>query len=363
MANAAILLDLEELLRRGPAQGLAAELGSLTALGDELTVGRRRVSRRAYADYTTRRADGEGGPPPGTPALLVEHGIDPVQVFAGAGGGRRDALRLRIALDAGTLVERDDVDLLVLVGVDTTWIPAVDELRQRGVEVCAIGLEGGELARHCDRFVDLAELRDADRPDPGHGDDGTEERAYTLRPHGPRLYARLLRDGTPHLFLPSGPEWRVITDALFARAVTADGGREKVLHADLVERTAADVASAGVGDAERKVRAVAFLVFKAGCFVCRDGSAQSGRTDFHWSRPAVIEDEVEDAEGLRGRARLFVVRSLLRRLAEGGYGGSVDVVRLAQELEGGEPSEEEIAAAGRLLQRALEPGSSPLAAR
>lgn len=203
-----------------------------------------------------------------------------------------------------------------------------------------------------DWIVEPADGEPARDAEADQGAPPARERAYTLQPHSPQLYSRLLRHGTPHLYVPSGAEWRALTDALYASAVTPEGRRLKVLHADLVERAAAGAEAAGVADAARKARGVAFVVFKAGCFVCRDGSAQDGRSDFHWSRAAVVADEVRDADGLRARARLFVVRSLLLRLAAAGYSTDVDPRELARELEGGEPAEAEVAQASELLELA-----------
>ena len=448
-SNAAVLVDLENFYLgresrqlsmdvRGPYD-FAADLDYLTTFTDEIAAGRRRVVRRAYADFNASRASTEGPRRDyylqKVPELLMDQGIEPVQVFRFPGAGDKNAVDMRMAMDAATLMARGNIELFILVTGDADFIPVILELKQLGAHVAVIGVNGSTsrtMQRYCDQFEyfeDLVAARDAaaDMPtglgdiaaalrrvlahrspivfaaikpllsreleapfDPArYGCDDTgeflrtfadelairlhrekhdwvveaadgepaveaETSDYTLRPRAPHLYSRLLQHGTPHLHLPPGPDWRAITETLYELALDEEGRPRPVLHTDLVERAATRCA-AEIDDAERKVKAVAFVVFKAGCFVCRDGSPQDGRSDFHWSRSAVLAAGVTDLNSLREQARLFVIRTLMHRLRSAGYAVELDEQRLATELEGtATPAATELEAIQRLARRAAE---------
>lgn len=187
-------------------------------------------------------------------------------------------------------------------------------------------------------------------PVPADGAD--TERVYTMRPHSPDLYRRLLRQGTPHIYVPPAADWEPITEALHELADGDSPERPAILHRDLVEDASDRCHEAGIEDAARKVNGVAFILFKSGCFTCRDGSAQDGQTDFHWSRAAVLSKHVTDLAALRHTARLFVVRALRNRLRHGNYSDDVEEAILAEQLDGPNPTPEAVAAVRELIDEA-----------
>ena len=73
----------------------------------------------------------------------MEFGIEPVQVFPFRKGTNKNAVDMRIAMDATTLVStRSPVDHFILVTGDSDFIPVVVELKRHGPHVAVIGVKG-----------------------------------------------------------------------------------------------------------------------------------------------------------------------------------------------------------------------------
>jgi uncharacterized LabA/DUF88 family protein len=106
---------------------------------------RRLAVRRAYANFNVWRPIKEGGPKDyylqPLPNLLMDKGIEPVQVFRFPGGGNKNASDMRLAMDATALLnDESSGDLFILVTGDADFIPVVLELKRRGAEVAVIGV-------------------------------------------------------------------------------------------------------------------------------------------------------------------------------------------------------------------------------
>ena len=182
--NAALLIDLENfyLAREATAGGgnddpydVIHDLERLCGFAQGL-VGRARrlIVRRAYADFSASRLneDVEIGRPRreyflrSVPTVLMDQGIEPVQVFRFPGGGRgvsKNAADMRLAMDATSLTA--SVDFFILVTGDKDFIPLVLELRQRGAYVVGLGAHGSiarTLTAYCDEFHEFEQLVAAD---------------------------------------------------------------------------------------------------------------------------------------------------------------------------------------------------------
>src|ERR1700676_916295 len=195
-ANATLLIDLEifflgreENVNNTPAPHVYSfkeDLERLYNFAVDLAGERRLVVRRAYANFNCWRIAKEGGPKEYylqmLPNLLMDKGIEPVQVFRFPGGGNKNASDMRLAMDATALLnDQAGVDLFILVTGDADFIPLVLELKRRGAEVAVIGVMWHTkpvFQRYCDRFeyfedlvaaqeieadgtADLAQVRDA----------------------------------------------------------------------------------------------------------------------------------------------------------------------------------------------------------
>ncbi len=194
--NAILLIDLENFFlgREENVNGTPAphiysfkeDLEKLYNFAVDLAGGRRLVVRRAYANFNVWRMTKEGGPKEyylqPLPNLLMDKGIEPVQVFRFPGGGNKNASDMRLAMDATALLnDQAGVDFFLLVTGDADFIPLVLELKRRGAEVAVIGVMWHTkpvFQRYCDRFeyfedlvaaqeieadstADLAQVRDA----------------------------------------------------------------------------------------------------------------------------------------------------------------------------------------------------------
>jgi uncharacterized LabA/DUF88 family protein len=178
---------------------------------------------------------------------------------------------------------------------------------------------------------------------------GTGESGAAGEPHSSGLYRDLLRQGIPRCYVVDHDDWIVITDSVFRRVGGA--ARPAVLHQDLVDDITDDCVLTGMTDAVRKVRDVAFQLFKAGCFHCADDGPAASRTDFHWSRPAVLAPDIASADDLRERCWAFLARLLRRRLEQRGT-PSLQTGALAELLCGPEPTERDTAAIERAVRSA-----------
>lgn len=176
--DAAILIDLENFfLGREAANtpgdhteqpyNLGADLATLRSSVDKIISPRRLAVARAYADFNTRRWIEKGRADyylQRTPTMLMEHGIDPVQVFRFPGFGNKNAADMKMASDAVSLVRATpNLNLVVLVTGDADFIPVAIELRRLGCCVVGIGTRNGTkrvLPSYCDHFEAFEDLVD-----------------------------------------------------------------------------------------------------------------------------------------------------------------------------------------------------------
>ena len=456
--NAILLIDLEnfflgreENVNSTPAPHIYSfkeDLEKLFNFAVDLAGERRLVVRRAYANFNVWRMTKEGGPKEyylqQLPNLLMDKGIEPVQVFRFPGGGNKNASDMRLAMDATALLnDQAGVDFFLLVTGDADFIPLVLELKRRGAEVAVIGVMWHTkpvFQRYCDRFeyfedlvaaqeieadsvADLAQVRDAlhallarSQPikfaavkpllgrslnrtfDPTRFDcldtgdflrryggelgvavsKGEHDWEITLPtgaappgaaappaeapydappPAGATValftppatpfagltdYRDLLERGTPRVYLVPFAQWHAITDCLFRQASGQGEERPIIYYYDLLRNLTAACEQEGMLDAERRVKAVTFQVFKAGCLMCADGTPGPNPRDFNWARPARLDPDVGSADELRRRTHEFIVRLLLDRLQERGWPRQIDAGRLAELLFGPGPTAEQV---------------------
>lgn len=155
--------------------------------------------------------------------------------------------------------------------------------------------------------------------------------------HTAALYRDLLRQGVPRCYVVEYSDWRAILDAIF-RAVTRGGtGRAAIFHQELLADVTESCAEAGVSDAGRKVRDVAFQLFKAGCFHCAEEGSPPGVADFHWARAAILDPALADVDAVERRTRAFLIRLLARRLEQRGMDPPIRTGALAELFSGPEP--------------------------
>jgi len=175
------------------------------------------------------------------------------------------------------------------------------------------------------------------------------EREVLLRPHSAYLYRQLLRKKAPKIYVVPWRDWRFVMETVFGLVVDGAGGHKVVLHRDLRDELIRTCDTSGMENAEKKVDATLFQLFKAGCFVCVEEGPDLGRTDFHWRRPARLDGALQSIEQLRDRVRLFVIGELRSRLAESGLSTDIDVQVLSVELDGHDAPEELVAHLGELV--------------
>ncbi len=372
--NAALLIDLENffLAREVTAEAgrdepydFIRDLERLCGFAKELVGDTRRlIVSRAYADFSASRLneDAEIGRPRreyflrSAPTVLMDQGIEPVQVFRFPGGGRgasKNAADMRLAMDAISLIA--NVDFFILVTGDKDFIPVVLELRQRGAFVVGLGAHGSiarTLTAYCDEFHEFEALVEADDGpvEESSRAEGSIMAAPAERPHSIVLYRRLLlAPGRLRLHIHDYRVWSAVTDHVFATATNPDGTPAVVFHYELRSAVIDHFADEGLQDAGKTTNDALFLIFKAGCFVCAEPGPRSGQTDFNWTNhSARLAPEIESAGDLRQQAHTFIVDQLTERLRD--YDGRrPEPELLATLLFGALPSEAELALARQLI--------------
>jgi len=150
----ALLIDFENIAR-GVRQRHLEERVDLRAILAELEEKGRILCKRAYADwgyYKDYRSD------------LLQHGIEPVQVFAASRDreGWKNGADIRIAIDAvETVFRMPDITDFVLVTGDSDFLSLVNRLRENGKTVWGIGLKTSSsqyLVKSCDHFLFYEEI-------------------------------------------------------------------------------------------------------------------------------------------------------------------------------------------------------------
>lgn len=190
MPDAALMIDWENFYagredNAGELFDIGQDLVQLSDLALELVHQKdpalRLAVRRAYADFNARRRT-RTNPEQGsqlfmhrTPRQLMDHGVEPVQVFRFPGGSSKNAADMRLAVDALRLMsDGRGLDMLVIVTGDADFIPLAIDLRRMGAFVAVIGIANHTkqiFQRYVDRFElfeDLVAARslggDADEP-------------------------------------------------------------------------------------------------------------------------------------------------------------------------------------------------------
>lgn len=133
----AVLIDFENV-----------GLSSIQWLFDQLSDVGRIIVRRAYADWSV--AGGERD-------QLLELGIEPIQLFHAASGGKNSS-DIRLAIDAVDLLYQSPVDTFVIVSSDSDFVSLVGRLRAAGKTVIGAGREATAprtLVISCDRYYYL----------------------------------------------------------------------------------------------------------------------------------------------------------------------------------------------------------------
>ncbi|MFN3649050.1 MAG: NYN domain-containing protein [Armatimonadota bacterium] len=163
----ALFIDFENIAR-GVRQRHLEERVDLRAILGELEEKGRILVKRAYADwgyFKDYRSD------------LLQHGIEPVQVFAAARDreGWKNGADIRIAIDAIEATYRfPEITDFVLVSGDSDFLSLVNRLRENGKTVWGVGLKSSSsqyLVKSCDHYVfyeDIADWIEDEHENNGH---------------------------------------------------------------------------------------------------------------------------------------------------------------------------------------------------
>lgn len=150
----ALFIDFENVAR-GVRQRHLEERVDLRAILGELEEKGRITVKRAYADwgyYKDYRSD------------LLQHGIEPVQVFAASRDreGWKNGADIRIAIDAiETAFRFPEITDFVLVTGDSDFLSLVNRLRENGKTVWGVGLKISSsqyLVKSCDHYLFYEEI-------------------------------------------------------------------------------------------------------------------------------------------------------------------------------------------------------------
>jgi hypothetical protein len=158
--------------------GFSYDLEKLCQFSASLAGKRRLIVRRAYAPFNVFRPTDNGSKDyylQHLPPMLMEQGIEPIQVFRYPGGGHKNAADMRLAMDATSLLStREGIEQVILVAGDADFIPLALELRSRGAEVVVVGVKNSTsnvLQRYCDRFEFFEDLVAEQEVEGGTGDE------------------------------------------------------------------------------------------------------------------------------------------------------------------------------------------------
>ena len=168
----------------------------------------------------------------------------------------------------------------------------------------------------------------------GEAPEADGEPTFLLRPHSAYLYRQLLRKKAPKIYVVPWRDFGFILEAVFGLVVEPEGGHKVVLHRNLRDELIRTCDASGIDNAEKKVDATLFQLFKASCFTCTEPGPDEGRSDFHWRKPARLDESITSLQALRDRVRLFVIGELRERLDEAGMSTDIDVSVLSNELDG-----------------------------
>lgn len=217
-------------------------------------------------------------------------------------------------------------------------------------EELAIDIQGGASdweVRAASAQTDGASAAPAPTPCTPHG---------SVHEHSQASYHKLLRYRRPNLHTLPAAEWEAITETIYSLSVDENGHVRDIEHQKLLDMTTALCEPKGFDMAYHKVNGVLFQLFKSGCFVCAADGPDKGRAEFHWGLLAHIADGIDSLEMLRLRLRKFVVDSLKERLESVGVHTPIDVLVLAELIDGPNPRAETLVQLTELIQ----PGATHL---
>lgn len=130
----AILIDVENV-----------GLSSLQWLFDQISPDGRIIVKRAYADWSRATKSRN---------LLLELGIEPIQLFRSA-SGRKNSSDILLAIDAVDLLHSSPIDIFVIVSSDSDFVPLIIKLRASGKIVFCAGEQSkmsSTLIKACDKY-------------------------------------------------------------------------------------------------------------------------------------------------------------------------------------------------------------------
>lgn len=176
------------------------------------------------------------------------------------------------------------------------------------------------------------------------------DRAESVR-HDVFEYRRLLRTRNPRVHLTARDDWASLSEMFFECAGGGSDDRAVLLQKDLSDEVLDRAHRLGIDNADKKVQAVAFQLFKSGAFVCAAAGSE-GSTDFHWGKPARMNPAISTLQDLRDTCRIYIAKILLERLRSDFGTPEIDVDVFAEMLEGPGLGEEGVDAIESLIDKA-----------
>lgn len=346
--NVALLIDLENfylarenLSDRYDHRAFRSDLELLTTFVLQEVDKHRLIVQRAYANFKVSRKDGDRRDYylEGIPDHLMNCGIEPVQVFRFPKGTNKNAVDMRIAMDATSLVStRSPVQQFILVTGDSDFIPVILELKRHGPRVTVIGVKGSTsdlFERYCDKLpgipsgiepihkvlVDLAARhgrikfaaikplleRQLNRP-------FALTTASTASAHDTTLYLDLLKETTPRIHIVRKSDWHKITEMVYQHlARSPDAKPPTFYYRKLQDQLVEQAKERGISVPELKVSSVMHQLFNAGCFVSNVTEGPESETMFSWDESASLHPELSSLDHIQVQARRHLIELLLSR--------------------------------------------------
>jgi uncharacterized LabA/DUF88 family protein len=304
----ALLIDLENYIRRmneaakkgGRAFHIKNEITYLQKLAFDATDGRRLIIQRAYADFRVeivKRA----------PNILMDMGIEPVQVYAFGGkpkknladrgglknsadggqqknsadeGEQKNSADVRLIIDVAEMTATAHCpDQFIIVAGDADYIPLIMDLRRRGAEVVVFAPEGGAAKRlqyHCDKYFTFKEGRAV--PGMDQGAMRTDFITYLTM-------LKKLKEEVPEIHLMPKGKWEVFR----TRAFQCSANQPPFLLSDLESRIR-DSCPNGEGElTSEEIRGGLSQMLESDCFQL--DSPMAGPTQkVNWEKDKLILD-------------------------------------------------------------------------
>lgn len=265
--------------KHGRAIDIRNEITYLQKLAFDATAGRRLIVQRAYADFRVDILMGKGDDNP--PNILMDMGIEPVQVYA-FGGGPKNSADVRLIIDVAELTATaHSPDQFIIVAGDADYIRLILDLRRRGAEVVVFAPEGGAAKRlqyHCDKYFTFKDGRAVQGMDQG----AMRTDFFT--------YLSMLREEIPEIHLMGKGKWEVFR----TRAFQCSANRPPFLLSDL-ESLVRDSCPRGEVDLTSKEIWGGFIQMReSGCF--RLDPAKTGPNQkVNWEKDTLRLDPAIDS--------------------------------------------------------------------